>query len=84
MAAAFVYAPENHVDILEKQLQNSLRPVRPNEDFVDHLHNRLASPVSMSVERRNNTAISLLLVSFSLLSGMLLIWLLNRLRAFAV
>lgn len=69
------------VEGLEAQLKRSLRRVEPREEFVDHLYDRLTTPPPMTVERRTNTAIGLLLVAFSLLSGVLLIWLMRQLKA---
>lgn len=68
-------------NLLENQLKHSLRPVQPNPEFVGHLHTRLTSPSTMTVERRQNAAFGLLLVAFSLLSGVFLIWLLRQFRA---
>jgi hypothetical protein len=69
------------VENLENQLKQSLRPVKPNQEFVDHLHDRLTTPVSMSVERQDTAAISLLLVAFSLLSGAFLVWVMRQFRS---
>jgi len=44
------------------------------------LHNRLTTPRSLTVERRKNAGFSLLLVGFSLFSGLLLIWLMRQFR----
>lgn len=68
------------VENLEKQLKVSLRPVQPNPEFIDHLHNRLTSSPAMTLERQN-TVLSLLLVAFSLLSGIILIWVMRHLRS---
>lgn len=71
---------DNPVESLEKQLKLSLRPVTPSPDFVDHLHDRLTLPVDTTLERRQYTAFSLLLVAFSLVSGIFIIWLTRHLR----
>ncbi len=71
-------APEV-VESLEKQLKISLKPVQPSPEFVTHLQSRLTSPPAMTVEREN-TALSLLLMAFSLLSGVVLVWLMRQLR----
>ena len=68
------------VAALEQQLSVSLRPVRPRSDFVDHLHTRLTTQPAMVVERRQNVAVGMLLVAFSLLSGVILIFSLRRLH----
>lgn len=69
------------VENLENQLKRSLRPVAPREEFVGHLHDRLTSPPEMTVERRTHTAMGFLLVAFSLLSGVFVVWLMRQLRA---
>ncbi len=68
------------VEFLENQLKRSLRRVEPREEFVDHLYDRLTTPPSMTVERRTNTAVGLLVVAFSLLSGVIVVWLMRQFR----
>lgn len=68
------------VENLEFQLMHSLRPVRPDPQFVDHLHDRLNSPEVTVLERRQNIALGLLLFAFSLLGGLLLVWGLRQIR----
>lgn len=75
------HADEIHVLSLENQLKQSLRPVKPNQEFVEHLHTRLTTPVLTTVERRENVALSFLLVAFSLLSGVFVIWLMRQQRS---
>ncbi len=79
-AAAYANSPDI-VNNLENQLKLSLRPVQPNPEFVGHLHSRLTTPAIMTIERRENAALGLLLVAFSLMSGVLLILFLRHLRA---
>ncbi len=79
-AAAYAYSPDV-VNNLENQLKLSLRPVQPNPEFIGHLHSRLTTPAMMTIERRENAALGLLLVAFSLMSGVLLILFLRHLRA---
>ncbi len=82
MSAAYVYKnPTDAEDNLENQLKRSLRRVEPNPEFVGHLHNRLTTPVEMTIERRQNAGFFLLLMAFSLMSSVLLIWFLRQLRA---
>lgn len=82
MAAAYVSANSPDAEKnLENQLKRSLRPVNPNPEFVGHLHTRLTTPVELTIERRQNAALGLFFVAFSLLSGVFLIWLLRQLRA---
>jgi hypothetical protein len=82
MSAAYALAnspdAENN---LENQLKRSLRPVKPNPEFVGHLQNRLTTPVTMTIERRQNAALGLFLIAISLMSGVFLIWLLRQFRA---
>lgn len=68
------------VENLEDQLKRSLRRVEPREEFVGHLHDRLTTPPAMTVERRTHAAAGLLFVAFSLLSGVLLVWLMRQFR----
>ena len=70
MSVASHFVDSVAVESLEFQLKSSLRPVRPNPEFVSHLHNRLTTRPGMTVEQRN-TALSMLLVAISLMSGML-------------
>ncbi len=78
-AAAYASSPDA-VNNLENQLKLSLRPVQPNPEFAGHLHSRLTTPVLMTLERRENAALGLLVVAFALLSGLLLVWLVRHLR----
>lgn len=83
MSATYFQSPgtaANGVESLENQLKLSLRPVRPNPDFVDHLHDRLTQPSGTTVEHRQNTAFSLLLVACSLVSGIFIVWLMHHFR----
>jgi len=73
------YTPEM-VEDLEQQLKLSLRPVKPDQEFVSSLQTRLSNPVRMTVERRETWAFSMLLIAGSMLSGVFLIWLLRQLR----
>ena len=79
MFSAYNY-PTVSDELLEAQLKQSLRPVQPNKDFVNHLQTRLTTPNPMTIERRQTTGLSLLLVSFSLLSGALIILLMRQIR----
>jgi len=65
---------------LEDQLKRSLRRVQPSPDFVGHLHTRLITPPVMTIERRQDAALGMMLLAFSLLSGLLVVWLLRQLR----
>ncbi len=80
MRAAYAHSPDAVIN-LENQLKLSLRPVQPNPEFVGHLQSRLTTPVLMTLERRENAALGLLVIAFALMSGLLLVWLLRHLRA---
>ena len=67
------------VDTLEQQLFYSLRPVKPSPDFVNHLQHRLTSPPVMTVDREYKV-FGLLLVATSLLTGLLMVLLMRKLR----
>jgi hypothetical protein len=68
------------VEELEHQLELSLRRIEPNPEFVDHLHSRLTTPVSMSIERRQSIGVGLLLTALSLTTGLFLLWLMRIFR----
>lgn len=67
------------VEDLEQQLHFTLRPVKPNQEFVSHLQQRLTSPPAMTVEREYRI-LGLLLVAASLFSGLLMVLLMRKLR----
>jgi hypothetical protein len=67
-------------DEIEQRLQMTLNPVRPNPEFVSHLRYRLATPDSVVLETRTQTPLLLLILSSGLVAGILLLWLLRRLR----
>lgn len=68
---------------LERELQQSLRPVQPNPDFVNRLHNRLANPGTTLIERQASASLVVpvfFLVGFGLTVGLLLVWVLRQIR----
>jgi hypothetical protein len=71
------------IETLESQLKRSLTPVIPDEDFVHHLHDRLKSPNTTIIERRQNAALGLLILAFSLAAGLIVVWLRYHLRSSA-
>jgi len=73
-------ATPDMVEDLEGQLRRSLRRVEPRQEFVGNLYDRLVTPPAMTVERRTNTAYGMLLAACSLLSGVILIWVLRQFR----
>ena len=60
----------DQISLLELQLENSLAPVRPTPEFVDHLRYRLTVPADMTLERNNVDRVDFLLLFFSILSGL--------------
>ncbi len=69
------------VEELEQQLALSLRRIEPKPEFVDHLHYRLKTPATMTLERRHSFGIGLLLTALSLTAGIFLIVILRQFRA---
>lgn len=69
------------VENLEIQLKRSLRPVQPDPRFVDHLHTRLRTPTTTIMERRSHLALALLVVAFSLFTGVLMVIITRLLRS---
>jgi len=65
---------------LESQLQQSLRKVVPNQEFIEHLHTRLTTPETTSIEKRQSLGLGLFVVAASLLSGILVFWLIKLMR----
>ena len=75
-------APEALAD-LEGALQSSFHPVRPSQEFVKTLHHRLVEP-SRTVLESSNGALSLVVVGFGLLAGVLILLLGKRSVIFAL
>lgn len=72
---------QDDVEGLEQQLKQSLRKVEPSPEFISHLQYRLTDPSKPKLEKRESYGFGLLLVAVSLLSGVLLVWLISQLRA---
>ena len=70
-------AAENLLGELELDLERSLRPVKPNPEFVNRLHTHLATPVVTVMEARRSSLVPLgmFLVGAGLAVGVLLVWL---------
>ncbi len=64
---------------LEQQLQRSLRPVQPDPTFVQELQVRLANPGPTLASPRT-AGVGLLLTAVGITAGVLLLWLLGRLK----
>jgi hypothetical protein len=68
-------------DSLEQRLQTTLNPVRPDPEFVSHLRYRLATPDDVILETRTRDPLILTAVfSSGLFIGVLILWLLRRIR----
>ncbi len=65
---------------LETNLQRSLNPVSPNPEFITHLHQRLTRPATVILEQPGKGPIWILVVVGGLVSGVVLVWLLRRLK----
>ena len=62
---------------LEKNLERSLRPVQPNQEFVHRLRSRLVNPQTTILERYASNSLGapvLFLVGFGLAVGVFLVW----------
>lgn len=68
------------IELLENQLKRSLTPVTPDQDFVLNLQDRLKSPTTTIIERRQNAALGLLILAFSLAAGLIIVGLRHHLR----
>ncbi len=79
MRVAFEPSTES-VDVLEQQLMRSLRRVEPRTEFVDHLQNRLRTPPTTVLERRESTALAMLIAAVALVFGVSLVFLLRYLH----
>ncbi|MBN1370384.1 MAG: hypothetical protein JW987_00375 [Anaerolineaceae bacterium] len=64
---------------LEQQLQNSLRRVQPDPQFVQQLQYRLANP-GPTLSAPRTAGVGLLLTALGIAGGVLLLWLLGRLN----
>lgn len=60
------------VENLEKQLQSSMRPVRPDPDFVYRLHGHLVHPPAVMIERRTRGVVFVLIVLWLSLGAMMI------------
>jgi hypothetical protein len=69
--------PEEEILVLETHLQQSFKPVMPNQAFIDHLRTRLETPSVTTVEYPGRVldiiltvSLILLIISVSLLLGL--------------
>jgi hypothetical protein len=71
----------NHMEYLtdlEKSLQQTLSPVRPNQVFVDELREKLSKAPRITLEENPLTTIYLIF-TFGLFIGVFIFWLIRKL-----
>lgn len=68
------------VENLEHQLALSLQRIEPNPEFINHLHHRLKTPATTTIERRQSLGLGLLLTALSLAAGISLVVILRQFR----
>jgi hypothetical protein len=73
--------PTEAVEELEHQLVRSLQRIEPNPEFINHLHYRLKTPATTTIERRHSLGIGLFLTALSLVVGLFLVVILKLIRA---
>ncbi len=64
-------------DYLENVLYQNLRPIYPNQDFINRLEERLLRQKTMIVEKRDE-GYALVAIGIGLFVGALLIWLMKK------
>ncbi len=64
---------------LEHRLAESLKPVRPDPVFINSLKSKLANSSTVIVERHSSHQ-GLVVIGLGLVTGALLVWLLNQFR----
>ena len=67
---------EQHL-ILENNLVNHLKPIKPSPDFIDNLGDRLLGKKNIKIENPTYGYLYIL-TSLGLFLGVLLLWLLRR------
>jgi hypothetical protein len=67
------------LDELERQLELSLRTVKPDPQFVQRLQIRLSTPATVVFENPSRSG-AFLIITLGLFAGALLVWLVQRLR----
>jgi hypothetical protein len=70
----------DYINSLEKQLSESLQPIRPDPTFIKSLKEKLSNSSSVYVENRSPRP-GLLIIGLGLFTGVLMIWLLRRFRS---
>jgi hypothetical protein len=68
---------KSNYDNLENELYQKLRPIYPNQDFINRLEERLLHQKTMIVEKRNE-GYAIIAVGIGLFIGALFIWMMRR------
>ena len=67
----------NKFDYLENELYQNLRPIYPDQDFINRLEERLLRKKTMIVERRDE-GYAIVAIGIGLFVGALLIWMMKK------
>lgn len=62
---------------LERELSRNLLPIRPREEFIGQLQNRLTNQKSIYIEERNY-GLAIIALSLGLFAGVLSLWFFRR------
>ncbi|MHC1740897.1 MAG: hypothetical protein AB9897_07280 [Anaerolineaceae bacterium] len=65
------------ISSLEKQLTESLKPVRPNPMFIHSLKEKLSQGSNINIEKPVSH-MGLIILGAGLFAGALLVWIINR------
>lgn len=71
------------LSLLERDLERSLRPVTPNQEFVSRLHTRLVNPNTTILERYTSQGLAgpvFFLVGFGLAVGLFVVWVSRQIK----
>jgi hypothetical protein len=73
---------DDRINSLEHDLERSLRPVHPDPDFVNRLHDRLVTPTEMVLERQRPPMydLAVILIGMGLALGLFMVWIVRQLR----
>jgi hypothetical protein len=63
----------NYISSLEKQLSESLRPIQPDQLFIDQLQKKLERTQAVALERCDPHT-GLVIIGAGLVTGLLLLW----------
>lgn len=70
----------NYISSLEKQLSESLRPLQPDPVFIHQLQKKLERTQHVALERHEPHT-GLVIIGAGLVTGLVLLWLVDRLRS---